>query len=82
MVKFAVDLVEWCAQNTPRWHPVSFASYNYRESGISVTQELRVLFANAIAYIEEELGRNRLKIDEFVPTFSFHLLLIMTSLRR
>lgn len=73
LARLSVDLIEWCAREVPHWHPVSFASYNYRENGINACQELGLLFAAAIAYIEEELKRNRLKIDEFAPTFSFHL---------
>jgi methylmalonyl-CoA mutase N-terminal domain/subunit len=73
LIRFCVDLVEWCAQNVPKWHPVSFASYNYRENGITAYQELGFLFANEIAYIEEELKRERLKIDDFAPVFSYHL---------
>lgn len=73
LIRLCVDLVEWCAKNVPKWHPVSFASYNYRESGVNAYQELGFLFALAIAYIEEELRRNRLKIDEFAPVLTFHL---------
>ena len=73
MLRLCVDVVEWCARNTPRWHPVSFASYNYRENAITAPQELGLLFANAVAYIDEELGRHRLGIDDFAPTISFHL---------
>jgi methylmalonyl-CoA mutase N-terminal domain/subunit len=73
LIRLCVDLIEWSAKNLPKWHPVSFASYNYRESGINAYQELGFLFAIAIAYIEEELKRNRLTIDEFAPVFSFHL---------
>lgn len=64
-----MDLVGWCAQHVPRWHPVSFASYNYRENAITAPQELGLLFANAIAYLEEELRRGRLRIDDFAPAF-------------
>jgi methylmalonyl-CoA mutase N-terminal domain/subunit len=32
-----------------------------------------MLFCNAVGYIEEELKRNRLKIDDFAPVLSFHL---------
>ncbi len=73
MLRLSVDLVEWCAQHAPKWHPVSFASYNYRENAISAPQELGLLFANTVAYIDEELGRDRLKIDDFAPTLTFHL---------
>lgn len=73
LLRLSVDLIEWCAQNVPKWHPVSFASYNYRENGCTAPQELGILFSNAVGYIEEELKRNRLKIDDFAPVISFHL---------
>ena len=73
MIRLCVDLVEWCAQNVPKWHPISFASYDYRENEVTAYQEIGILFALAIAYIEEELKRHRLKIDDFAPVLSFHL---------
>ena len=73
LLRLSVDLIEWCAKEVPRWHPVSFASYNYRENGCNAYQELGMLFANAVGYIEEELKRNKLKIDDFAPVLSFHL---------
>ena len=72
-LKLSVDLIEWCAQHVPKWHPVSFASYNFRENSITAAEELGMLFAEVKDYLDEELRRNCLKIDEFVPTFSFHL---------
>jgi len=73
LLRLSVDMIEWCAQNVPNWHPVSFASYNYRENGCNAYQELGMLFCNAVGYIEEELKRNRLNIDDFAPVLSFHL---------
>ena len=73
LIRLSVDLVEWCAKNMPKWNPVSIASYNYRENGINAYEELAYLFANAIAYIEEGLRRNRLTIDQLAPVISFHL---------
>ena len=73
LIRLCVDLIEWCAINMSKWHPVSFASYNYRENGITAYEELGILFANAVGYIEEELKRNRLGIDQFAPVLTFHL---------
>jgi methylmalonyl-CoA mutase N-terminal domain len=68
------DLVEWCAKNVPKWHPVSFTSYNYREAGVNAYQEIGGLIASAVALIEEVLGRDRgLNVDDFVPHFTYHL---------
>lgn len=73
LINLCVDLVEWCGKNTPKWHPVSFASYNYRENGLNAYQEIAMLFANSIDYIDVLLKRNTLQIDEFAPALSFHL---------
>lgn len=73
LIRLSVDLIEWSAQNLPKWNPVSLASYNYRENGINAYQELGFLFAISVAYIEEELRRGRLNIDDFAPVMTFHL---------
>ena len=68
------DLVEWCAINAPKWNPVSFTSYNYRESGVSAYEELGGLFSSAVMIIDEVLERDRgLTVDDFVPHLAFHL---------
>ena len=74
LFRLCCDLVEWCAINVPKWHPVSFTSYNYRESGVNAYQEIGGLIASAIAVIEEILRRDRgLGVDDFVPHLTFHL---------
>lgn len=74
LIRLCGDLVEWTAFNVPKWHPVSFTSYNYRESGVNAYQEIGGLVASAIAIIEEVLRRDRgLGVDDFVPHFTFHL---------
>jgi methylmalonyl-CoA mutase N-terminal domain/subunit len=72
--RLCVDLAEWSAINVPKWHAISFTSYNYREAGVNAYQEIAGLMAAAIAVIEEELHRDRgLGVDDFVPQFTFHL---------
>ncbi len=70
--KLTVDVVEYCTNHVPKWHPISFAGYNYRETGINAVQELGLVFANAIACIEEMLERGY-KVDQFAPRLSFFL---------
>lgn len=70
-LRCAVDMIEWCSQFTPKWHPVSFDSYNPRENGINAIQELGMLMATVIEYIEEAKRRRRLPLDQFVRRFSF-----------
>jgi len=64
-LKMIGDVVEFCAQNMPRFMPVSNSGYNIREIGITAHQELGALFANNIAIIDELLSRGRLGIDDF-----------------
>jgi methylmalonyl-CoA mutase N-terminal domain/subunit len=44
----------------------------YREGGIDAIQEIGFVFANAIAHIDEVIGRGW-KIDDFVNRLAFHL---------
>lgn len=69
-VRFAGDLIEYCAQHMPRCNGISLNGYNIREAGTTADQELAFTFAHAIAYIEDLLGRG-LDIDSFAPRFSF-----------
>ncbi len=74
LLKLACDLIEWTVamKNVPKWHPINFTTYNYREGGITAIQELGFGFANAIAHIDELLSRGW-KIDDFVGRLAFHL---------
>src|SRR5579863_7232325 len=46
------DMVEWCAANTPRWHPISISGYHIREAGSTAAQELAFTLKNGFTYIE------------------------------
>ncbi len=72
-LRYAVDFVEWCAEHAPKWYPVSFDSYNTRDLGVNAWQELGMLFATAVDYIEEERRRGRVPLDRFVRRFSFNV---------
>jgi len=68
--KLSCDAIEFCAKNAPRWNPVSFAGYNYRESGCTAIQEVALVMANAIACTEELLRRG-LPLERFASRLSF-----------
>ncbi len=72
-LRFGIDLIEWCIENAPRWHPVSVDSYSYREQGIDAVQELGLLLATAISYLEEERSRGRVSMDNFCRPFTFDM---------
>jgi methylmalonyl-CoA mutase N-terminal domain/subunit len=70
-LRFAVDFIEWCCEHAPKWNPVSFDSYNARDCGLNAVQELGMLMATAIQYVEEEKRRGRVPLDRFVRRVSF-----------
>ncbi|MGD9279803.1 MAG: methylmalonyl-CoA mutase family protein [Desulfobacterales bacterium] len=70
--KLSCDAIEYCSRHVPRWNPVSFSGYNYRESGCTAIQEIAFVISNAVASCEELLRRG-LEIDRFAPRLSFFL---------
>lgn len=74
LLKLACDLIEYCTpmKEAPRWNPINFTTYNYREGGIDAVQEIGMGLANAVAHIEEMLRRGW-RIDDFVHRLAFHL---------
>jgi len=68
--KLSCDAIEYCTKYVPRWNPVSFAGYNYREAGCTAIQEVAFVIANAIA-CSEELIRRGLDVDRFASRLSF-----------
>jgi len=68
--KLSCDAIEYCTKYVPRWNPISFAGYNYREAGCTAIQEVAFVIANAIA-CSEELIRRGLDVDRFAPRLSF-----------
>ncbi|MBS7270338.1 MAG: methylmalonyl-CoA mutase [Candidatus Freyarchaeota archaeon] len=74
LLRLACDLIEYTAaqKNVPKWHPINFTTYNYREGGIDAIQEIAIGFANAMAHIDNVLERGW-HIDDFVGRLAFHL---------
>jgi len=64
------DLIEWCATNMPRWHPVSISGYHIREAGSTAAQELAFTLKDGLTYVEQAIGRG-LDVDDFAPRLSF-----------
>jgi len=69
-VRIVTDMIEFCARNAPRWHPVSISGYHIREAGSTAIQELAFTVADGICYVEDAMKRG-LNVDEFAPRLSF-----------
>jgi len=74
LLRLACDFIEWTVpmKNVPKWHPINFTGYNYREGGIDAVQELGFVFASACSHIDNIIERGW-KVDDFVGRLAFHL---------
>ncbi len=69
-MRLVTDMIEWCSQNMPRWHPVSISGYHIREAGSTAQQELAFTLKDGFTYVERALERG-LDVDDFAPRLSF-----------
>jgi methylmalonyl-CoA mutase N-terminal domain/subunit len=69
-MRLCVDMIEFCAREVPRWHPVSISGYHIREAGSTAAQELAFTLADGFAYVEAATARG-LDVDDFAPRLSF-----------
>jgi methylmalonyl-CoA mutase N-terminal domain/subunit len=64
------DMIEWCSEHMPRWHPVSISGYHIREAGSTAAQELAFTLKDGLAYVEQAVQRGQ-HVDDFAPRLSF-----------
>ena len=64
------DLIAFCTDEMPLWHPISVSGYHIREAGATAAQELAFTIADGVAYVQELVDRG-VDPDRFLPRFSF-----------
>jgi methylmalonyl-CoA mutase N-terminal domain/subunit len=69
-MRLVTDMIEWCARNMPRWHPISISGYHIREAGSTADQELAFTLKDGLTYVEQAVARG-LDVDDFAPRLSF-----------
>ena len=69
-MRLMVDMIQWCTETMPHWHPVSISGYHIREAGATAAQELAFTLADGFAYVEAAVDRG-LDVDGFAPRLSF-----------
>jgi methylmalonyl-CoA mutase, N-terminal domain len=69
-MRLVTDMIEWCFEQMPRWHPVSISGYHIREAGSTAQQELAFTLKDGFTYVERALERG-LDVDDFAPRLSF-----------
>jgi methylmalonyl-CoA mutase N-terminal domain/subunit len=69
-MRLVTDMVEYCANEMPRWHPISISGYHIREAGSTAAQELAFTLKDGLTYVEHAVARG-LDVDDFAPRLSF-----------
>jgi methylmalonyl-CoA mutase N-terminal domain/subunit len=69
-MRLVTDMVEFCAEEMPLWHPISISGYHIREAGSTAAQELAFTLADGFAYVDACVARG-LDVDAFAPRLSF-----------
>ena len=69
-MRLALDVIEFCSREVPRWNAISVSGYHIREAGSTAAQEIGFTLANAIAYLEAAVSRG-LDVDAIAPQISF-----------
>ena len=69
-LRLTADMMEYCATEVPKYHPLSISGYHIREAGSTAVQELAFTVASGFAHVELGLRRG-LDVDDFAPGLSF-----------
>src|SRR5207247_2094429 len=69
-MRLALDVIEFCSHEVPRWNAISVSGYHIREAGATAVQEIGFTLANGIAYLDEAVARG-LDVDSIAPQISF-----------
>jgi methylmalonyl-CoA mutase N-terminal domain/subunit len=69
-MRLATDVIRYCAEQLPRWNPISISGYHMREAGATAVQEIAFALANGIAYVEAVRARG-MEVDRFASQLSF-----------
>jgi methylmalonyl-CoA mutase, N-terminal domain len=69
-MRLVTDMIEFCTERMPLWHPVSISGYHIREAGSTAQQELAFTLKNGLTYVERAVERG-IDVDDFAPRLSF-----------
>jgi methylmalonyl-CoA mutase, N-terminal domain len=69
-LRLCTDMIQWCTDQMPLWHPISISGYHIREAGATAQQELAFTLKDGLTYVEEAVARG-LDVDDFAPRLSF-----------
>jgi methylmalonyl-CoA mutase N-terminal domain/subunit len=69
-LRLVTDVIAWCADELPRFNPISISGYHMREAGCTAPQELAFTLANGLQYVADAVARG-LDVNAFAGRLSF-----------
>jgi methylmalonyl-CoA mutase, N-terminal domain len=69
-MRLVIDTLEFGAEQTPKFNPISISGYHIREAGSTAIQELAFTLRDGMEYVEWAKRRG-MNVDEFGPQLSF-----------
>ncbi len=69
-MRIITDMMAFCADHLPKWHPISVSGYHIREAGSTSLQELAFTLMNGFTYVEFGIKAG-IPVDRFAPRLSF-----------
>lgn len=69
-MKIIADIIEYTAQEMPRFNSISISGYHLQEAGANAALELAYTLADGLEYVRAALGKG-LNVDDFAPRLSF-----------
>jgi len=69
-LRLALDVIDFCAREVPKWNAISVSGYHIREAGATAVQELAFTLGNGIAYLDGAVARG-MDVDAIAPHISF-----------
>jgi methylmalonyl-CoA mutase N-terminal domain/subunit len=69
-MRLITDTFKFCAENVPKYNPISISGYHIREAGSTALQELAFTLRDGMEYVEYGI-RAGMDVDEFAPRLSF-----------
>lgn len=68
--RLIVDMVAWCANNTPKWNPMNVCSYHLQEAGATPVQEIAYSLATAVGVLDAVRESGQVPEDQFSQVFA------------
>ncbi|MBT6095466.1 MAG: methylmalonyl-CoA mutase [Rhodospirillaceae bacterium] len=69
-MRVVADIIEYTAQNMPRFNSISISGYHMQEAGATAVQELAFTLADGLEYVRAAKAKG-LSVDAFAPRLSF-----------